>query len=79
MTKDDDILTADEFFGIVPKPGKKLARRTRRTQKEEASDLFEEVKIQMVMRINGVSRAKALEIIAARLKEGLEADEEEDV
>ena len=64
METDDDIMSAEEFFGEI-NGGKKTPRKCRsRGKKPEA--LFAAVKVKMVMRIYGVSRAKALEIIAKR-------------
>lgn len=64
MGTDDDIMSAEEFFdGITG--GKKAPRKCRsRGKKPEA--LFAAVKVKMVMRLYGVSRAKALGIIARR-------------
>ena len=45
------------------------SRKTRPRGKRKPDDLFADVKVKMVMRINGVSRAKALEIISARAAE----------
>ena len=73
MGNDDDMMTAEEFFGgIEPKRSKRIgACRTRR--KKSAKAIFLEAKAKMIMRIYGVSRAKALEIAASR-----EAGENED-
>ena len=66
MIKDDEIMSAEEFFGELDN-GKRNSSRTCRTRgKKTAEDLFTKMKVKMVMRIYGVSRAKALEIIAAR-------------
>lgn len=63
---DEDIMTAEEFFGgIEPKKGNRIgACRARR--KKSARSIFFEAKVKMIMRIYGVSRAKALEIAASR-------------
>ena len=66
MVKDDEIMSAEEFFGGIDN-GKKNSSRTCRTRgKKAAEDLFTKMKVKMVMRIYGVSRARALEIIAGR-------------
>ena len=66
MINDDEIMSAEEFFGELDN-GKKNSSRTCRTRgKKKTEDLFTKMKVKMVMRIYGVSRAKALEIIAAR-------------
>ena len=74
METDDDIMSAEEFFGEIGEP-KKAPRKCRsRGKKPEA--LFAAVKVKMVMRIYGVSRAKALEIIAKRESETSAAEGE---
>lgn len=66
MVKDDEIMSAEEFFGGIDN-GKKNSSRTCRTRgKKAAEDLFTKIKVKMVMRIYGVSRTRALEIIAGR-------------
>ena len=64
METDDDIMTAEEFFGEIGEP-KKAPRKCRLRGKKPGA-LFAAVKVKMVMRIYGVSRAKALEIIVQR-------------
>ena len=66
MINDDEIMSAEEFFGEVDS-GKKNLLRTRSSRgKKTAEDLFTKMKVKMIMRIYGVSRARALEIIAGR-------------
>lgn len=62
---DDNIMTAEEFFGgIEPKKRNRIgACRTR--GKKSARSIFLEAKAKMIMRIYGVSRATALEIAAS--------------
>ena len=85
MKTDDDIMTAEEFFSEFEDEGKAPPRKCRARGKKKSHDLFAEVKVKMVMRVYGVSRAKALEIISARAgagkvteerKEGCQEDEE---
>ena len=66
--EDDEIMSAEEFFGGIAKSKNAPAKISRKRRKRTADDLFQEAKLRMVMRIYGVSRAKALEIIAARAK-----------
>ena len=74
METDDDIMSGEEFFGGLT-GGRKAPRKCRsRGKKPEA--LFAAVKVKMVMRIYGVSRAKALEIIAKRESETRAAEGE---
>ena len=67
------MMTAEEFFGgIESKRSNRIgACRTRR--KKSAKAIFLEATAKLIMRIYGVSRAKALEIAASR-----EAKENED-
>ena len=66
MTNDNEIMSAEEFFGEIDN-GKKNPSRTHRSRgTKTAADLFTKMKVKMVMRIYGVSRARALEIIAGR-------------
>ena len=67
METGDDIMSAEEFFGGIA-GGKKAPRKCRLRGKKPAA-LFAAVKVKMVMRIYGVSRAQALEIIAKRESE----------
>ena len=53
------------------------SRKTRPRGKRKPDDLFADVKVKMVMRIHGVSRAKALEIISAYAAEKAAGDGEE--
>ena len=62
---DDNIMTAEEFFGgIEPKKRSRIGACRTRGKKSERS-IFLEAKAKMIMRIYGVSRAKALEIAAS--------------
>ena len=55
---------------------RRAARATGSLEKKSAEDSFEQVKVKMVMRIYGVSRERAKEIIAGRMTEraALEAE-----
>ena len=66
MEEDDDIMTAEEFFGISEKSAGRTRRKGRSRGKKKGEALLAEVKVKMVMRIHGISRQKALEMIAAR-------------
>ena len=68
MRDNDETMTAEEFFDEIEKTERVYAKSCQKRRKTEADGLFNEIKTKMVMRINGVSRAKALEIIAARVK-----------
>ena len=64
----DDVISAEEFFGEVEKD-KVPVRMGKARGKRSKTDLFAELKVKMVMRIYGVSRKRALEIIAGRAAE----------
>lgn len=74
METDDDIMSAEEFFGEIGEP--KKAPRKCRSRGKKPETLFAAVKVKMVMRIYGVSRARALEIIAKRESEASAAEGE---
>ena len=63
--KDEEIMSAEEFFGDLTedKPPRPACKGRARKAKK---DTLAEVKIKMVMRIYGVSRTRAAEIIAGR-------------
>lgn len=66
MIKDDEIMSAEEFFGEIDNGRKSSSRMSLPRGKKSADDLFAKMKVKMVMRIYGASRAKALEIITTR-------------
>ena len=72
----ETIMSAEEFFG-EPEKDKKPALSVKARGKRSKKDIFAELKIKMVMRIYGVSRAKALEIIAKRENETRAAEKGE--
>ena len=67
--KDDDVMSAEEFFGEVSLTPKNTRPVARKRLKKATKDIFAGIKVKMVMRIYGVSRARALEIIAGRAAE----------
>ena len=77
MPNNEEIMTAAEFFCGVGKEMNTPSRKTRPRGKRKPDDLFADVKVKMVMRIHGVSRAKALEIISAYAAEKAAGDGEE--
>ena len=69
MKKDNETMLAEDFFDCV-EDGEKGASRKRRVRGQQSAEaLLEKVKIKMVMRIYGVSRARALKIIAGCAEE----------
>ena len=75
MNIDDDIMTDEEFFGELDAGGTMTPRTPHRCGESAEKDIFREVKLKMVMRIYGVSRSKAMKIIAAREKAKNAAEE----
>ena len=69
MNNDDEVMSAEEFFGGLETEKKAPVRKGRRRGKKSANDLFAEVKVKMVMRVYGVTKARALEILADRADE----------
>ena len=75
MKNDDELMSAEEFFGVKEiKDVRPRGARPRRVKKS-APDPLAEIKVKMVMRIYNVSRTRALEMIAGRdaEKKALEA------
>ncbi len=69
MNNDDEVMSAEEFFGGLENEKKAPTRKGRCRAKKSANDLFAELKVKMVMRVYGVTKARALEIIASRAEE----------
>ncbi len=75
MKNDDELMSAEELFGVKEvKDVRPRGARPRRVKKS-AQDPLAEIKVKMVMRIYNVSRTRALEMIAGRdaEKKALEA------
>ncbi len=81
--KDDDIMSTEDLFEgfeeVDLKP-EHPAPVIKKSPKKPRKDLFAELKAKMVMRIYGVSKKRALEIIAGRAAEkaALEAAKDKD-
>ena len=69
MEREVDMMIAEDFFDEIERDGKIPVRGAKGRGKKQAKDFFAEVKVKMVMRIYGVTRVRALEIIAARKAE----------
>lgn len=67
------VMSDEELFLDGESGEKAPVRKGRGRGKKSLNDLFAELKVKMVMRIYGVSRTRALEIIAGR------SDEKRDV
>ena len=59
-------IDAEEFFDEMEKGGKVPVQKSKDRRKRSEKNRFAEIKVKMVMRIYGVSRVRALEIIAER-------------
>ena len=67
--KDDEIMTAEEFFGELEGAKGAGCAGGLQPRKRRAKNTFEDLKARMVMRIYGVTRAKAERIISERAAE----------
>ena len=66
MNDDDEIMTAEEFFGELEGERGEGCSGGSRPRKRRAKSTFEDIKARMVMRIYGVTRERAERIISAR-------------
>ena len=75
--KEVEIKDGEDVFGL--RLEERPAYTGKRRKRKAKEDTFSEIKIKMVMRIYGVSRARAIEIIAGREAEkvALEAAKDE--
>ena len=73
MKNDDEIMTAEEFFGETENSKGPSCTSRSRPRKRLAGNTFEDLKARMVMRIYGVTRAKAEKIISERAAAKAEA------
>ena len=69
VNNDEELMSAEELFGELAYEKKAPVRKGRGRGKKSANDLFAEIKVKMVMRIYGVTKARALEILADRAEE----------
>ena len=69
VNNDEEVMSAEEFFGELAYEKKAPVRKGRGRGKKSANDLFAEIKVKMVMRIYGVTKVRAMEIIASRAEE----------
>ena len=66
MNDDDKIMTAEEFFGGIQSDRGLGSMSSPRRRRGRAEKTFADIKARMVMRIYGVTRAKAEKIISDR-------------
>ena len=69
MNDDDEIMTAEEFFGGIQSDRGLGSMSSPRRRRGRAKNTFADIKARMVMRIYGVTRAKAERIISDRAAE----------
>ena len=91
MKNNDELMFAEDLFGEpdvqLENVKKAPVRKKRGRAKKSADDLFAEIKVKMVMRVYGVTKAHALEMLAEAKKppeapvgeaDGIEDDDEDD-
>ena len=66
MQNEIDMFDAEELFEDINKGGNVPVQKSKDRRKRSEKNLFAEIKVKMIMRIYGGTRAKALEIIAVR-------------
>lgn len=66
MQNDIEMIDTEDIFDEMARCGKVPVQKSKDRRKRSGKNLFVEIKTKMVMRIYGVSRARALEIIAVR-------------
>jgi hypothetical protein len=64
--EDDEIMTAEEFFGKIEEEAARPSRTCRSRGKKSEKSRFYNIKVKMVMRACGVSREMAGKIVAER-------------
>ena len=69
MKNDEEIMTAEEFFGGIESDRGLGSMSSPRRRRGRAKKTFADIKARMVMRIYGVTRAKAERIISDRAAE----------
>ncbi len=73
MNDDDEIMTAEEFFGGIESDRGLGSMSSPRRRRGRTKKTFADIKARMVMRIYGVTRAKAEKIISERAAAKTEA------
>ena len=66
MQNEIEMIDTEDIFDEMARCGKVPVQKSKDRRKRSEKNLFAEIKVKMVMRIYGVSRARALEIVAAR-------------
>jgi len=80
MEYEDEMISAEEFFGACEGGGFGGKRMLRKRPQADAGVLFAELKIRVAMKAHGVSREKAAQILreVAERKAAEEAEREHD-
>ena len=73
MKNDEEIMTAKEFFGGIESDRGLGSMSSPRRRRGRTKKTFADIKVRMVMRIYGVTRAKAEKIISERAAAKTEA------
>ena len=76
MQNEIEMIDTEDIFDEMARCGKVPVQKSKDRRKRSEKNLFAEIKVKMVMRIYGVSRARALEIIAKRANETSAAEGE---
>ncbi len=66
MQNEIEMIDTEDIFDEMDRCGKVPVQKSKDRRKRSEKDIFAEIKVKMVMRIYGVARVEALEIIAAR-------------
>ena len=66
MQNEIEMIDTEDIFDEMDRCSKVPVQKSKDRRKRSAKNLFAEIKVKMVMRIYGVSRVQALEIIASR-------------
>ena len=66
MQNEIEMIDTEDIFDEMARCGKVPVQKSKDRRKRTGKNLFAEIKVKMVMRVYGVSRVQALEIIAAR-------------
>ena len=66
MQNEVEMIDTEDIFDEMDRCGKVPVQKSKDSRKRSEKDIFAEIKVKMVMRIYGVSRVRALEIIAER-------------
>jgi hypothetical protein len=72
MNDDDEIMTAEEFFGGIESDRGLGSMSSPRRRRGRTKKTFADIKARMVMRIYGVTREKAEKIVSERAAEKAE-------